>query len=180
MVGVVRIFVVHAHPVEQSYNTAVRERVVSALVDAGHEVSVALLGDGTDPGPDDLRDYDMLVFMNPIWWGAMPAQLLAWVQRVLGPWIDQPDTHSGESPLSTVDHLVAVVTHGSSRLINQLEGEPAKQLLERTVLALCAKRATFDWVSLYKLDRRSRVELEGFIEDAAAEVLRITSVGADG
>jgi len=105
----------------------------------------------------------------------MPAQLLAWVQRVLSPWTDDPGESKGPSPLSTVTHLVAVVTHGSSRLINQIEGEPARQLLQRVVLPLCADGASFDWVSLYKLDRRPTHELEDFIEHAAAEVVRITN-----
>ncbi len=170
-----RIFVIHAHPVEESYNAAVRERVVSELGNAGHEVTVSLLGDGADQGPDDLTGYQSLVFIHPIWWGAMPAPLLAWVQRVLGPAIDTAGAPIPDSPLSDVSRLVAVVTHGSSHLINRLEGEPAKQLLQRSVLPLCSEGARFDWVSLYKLDRRPRHELEEFIEHAAAEVVRITT-----
>ncbi len=175
MVGDVRIFVVHAHPVEESYNAAVRDRTVEALKEAGHEVGLSRLGDGSEHGPDNLDGYQMLVFIAPIWWGGVPAQLLAWVQRVLGPSIDGTEAAGQPSPLSTIQHLAAVVTHGSSRLINQLEGEPARQLLKRSVLPLCADGASFDWVSLYKLDRLSRLDLESFIESAAAEVVAITN-----
>jgi len=171
----VRIFVVHAHPLEESYNAAIRDRTVAALRHAGHDVTVGRLGNGTDQGPDTLDGYDTLVVVSPIWWGGLPAQLLAWVQRVLGPSIDVADVSDQRSPLAGVSHLIAVVTHGSSRLINQIEGEPAKQLLQRSVLPLCAEGASFDWVSLYKLDRRPLHELEEFIENAAAEVVRITS-----
>ncbi len=175
MVGDVRIFVIHAHPVEESYSAAVRDRTVQALMEAGHEVELSRLGDGSEHGPDDLDDYQMLVVVAPIWWGGLPAQLLAWIQRVLGPSIDRTETAGQPSPLSTIQHLAAVVTHGSSRLINQLEGEPARQLLKRSMLPLCADEATFDWVSLYKLDRLSRIDLENFIESAAAEVVAITN-----
>lgn len=166
---------IHSHPVEESYSAAIRERVVVSLRDAGHEVSVRLLGDGTDRGPDDLDGYEMLVLVNPIWWGGMPAHLLAWVQRVLGPSIDQTRSTNQPSPLSTIQHLVAVVTHGSSRLINQIEGEPARHLLRMSVLPLCAEGASFDWISLYKLDRRPRHELEEFIANAAAEIVGLTT-----
>ncbi len=175
MVACVRLFVIHTHPVEQSYNAAIRDRVIESLRDAGHVVDVSLLGDGSDQGPDDLIGYETLVLINPIWWGGMPAPLLAWVQRVLGPTIDGSSDHGRPSPLSTIGHLIAVVTHGSSRLINQLEGEPARQLLQRSVLPLCAERASFDWISLYKLDRRPRRELEEFVESAAREVAAITT-----
>ncbi len=175
MVACVRVFVIHTHPVEQSYNAAIRNRVVETLRDAGHVVDVSLLGDGTNQGPDDLIGYEALVLINPIWWGGMPAPLLAWVQRVLGPEIDGSPSRGRPSPLSSIAHLIAVVTHGSSRLINRLEGEPARQLLRRSVLPLCAGQASFDWVSLYKLDRRPRHELEEFIRRAADEVEAITT-----
>ncbi len=174
-VEVVRIFVAQAHPVEESYNGAILEAVVGALQASGSVVDVCLLGDGTNDGPEHLDGYDSLVLISPIWWGGLPAHLQSWIQRILSPCIDQPGSTAHTSPLSSIAHLVAVVTHGSSLFINRIEGEPAKQLLAKTVLPLCADGASFDWVSLYKLDRCSPHELENFIEGAATSVAKITT-----
>lgn len=170
-----RVNLLHAHPLEDSFSAALRSRAVSALTRAGHEVVLSCLGTGDDPGPRscDLAGTDALVFVHPVWWGGPPAPLLAWIQRELGPWIDSSD--QGESPLRSVKHLVAVVTHGSSRLVNILQGEPGRQLLRRSVLPLCAAGARLEWIALYQLDRLSRQELDLFLAHVDVELARLTT-----
>ena len=109
-----------------------------------------------------------LVFVYPTWWGGLPAPLLGWVQGELAPWIDgraEPAT----SPLRTVRRLAAVTTHGSSRRVNWLQGEPGRQLLKRSVARLCAPGTRLRWVALYGIDQCEPWQIEAFVDRAAAE-----------
>jgi NAD(P)H dehydrogenase (quinone) len=173
----VKVLLVHSHPLEESYSAALRQRAVTSLVDAGHDVTVTALGRGDDPGPgaDQLTDVETLVLVHPTWWGGQPAPLLDWIQREIGPWIDRPDDQPAPSPLGRVRHLAVVTSHGSSRLVNRLQGEPGRKLLERSVLPLCAAGAHFHWLALYKLDQKDRVELEQFVERVGAALAGITT-----
>jgi putative NADPH-quinone reductase len=172
-----RALVVPAHPLEESYCSALRDRTIAALEGAGHDVAVAPVHPGgTGPGLVDLAGVETLVLVYPTWWGSQPAPLLEWIQRVIGPWIDA--IGHGESPLSSVEHLVAVTSHGSSRLINTVQGEPGRQLLERSLLPLCRSGADFRWIALYKLDRLEPADLTAFLDRVGDEVGALTSSAA--
>jgi putative NADPH-quinone reductase len=172
-----RALVVPAHPLEESYCSALRDRTIAALEGAGHDVAVAPVnGGGAGPGVDQLVGVETLVLVYPTWWGSQPAPLLEWIQRVIGPWIDA--TGHGESPLSSVEHLVAVTSHGSSRLINTVQGEPGRQLLKRSLLPLCRSGADFRWIALYKLDRLEPADLIAFLDRVGDEVGALTSSAA--
>ncbi len=157
---------------------ALRDRAVAALEGDGHPVEVALLGtDEPGPSADDLSGVELLVFVYPAWWGSPPAPLLGWIQHVLGPSIDA-EPNAAPRPLSSVEKILVVTSHGSSRWINALQGEPGRHLLRRSVLPLCAPGATFRWISLYKLDRRPDHEIEAFVDRVGAELTGLTSGAA--
>ena len=82
----------------------------------------------------------------------MPAVMLDWLQTIFGPWIDgvRPAV---DSPARTVRRLSVVTSHGSSKWMNLLQGEPGLQFWKRSMLPLCADNARFDWIALYKIDR---------------------------
>lgn len=175
-----RVTMLHTHPLEESYSAAIRDHVRSVLETEGHHVEVTKLGRGDEPGPTaaDLAGVEALVLVYPAWWGGQPAPLLDWIQREIGPWIDATDGRPGPSPLASVRYLAAVTTHGSSHFVNRLQGEPGRRILERCVLPLCAPRANYRWIALYKLDQLERRELEGFVERAGREVAELTSARA--
>lgn len=102
--------VIHAHPDPDSFSTALRERTVSALTGAGHQVDVIdLYGigytaamseqehidyytNGLDhPDPvvaehiELLRRAQMLVFVYPTWWSGLPAVMKGWLDRTFLP-----------------------------------------------------------------------------------------------
>jgi NAD(P)H dehydrogenase (quinone) len=172
-----RVLVMHAHPLEDSYSAAIRDHAVAVLSTEGHEVTVVKLGGGEEPGPPagELAEVDVLVLVHPTWWGGQPAPLLDWIQRELGPWIDRPESAPTPSPLSEVRHLAAVTTHGSSRWVNRLQGEPGRGLLDRCVLPLCAPGATFHWIALYEIDNCDRRDLEEFIDRVGRDLAELTS-----
>jgi putative NADPH-quinone reductase len=146
--------VVQAHPLEDSYNAALRAQVLATLSasagsSAASELACFRLGQGEQPGPEVLAQAQRLVLVYPTWSGGLPAALLQWVHDTL----DQPRSISG------VTELVAVTTCGSSRFVNLLQGEWGKRYLKTALLACCAPGARFRWLARYKVDRSSRTDM---------------------
>jgi putative NADPH-quinone reductase len=163
--------VVQYHPLEDSFGAALLGAVAEALDPAPE---VVRLGQGEDVDEARLATAERLIVVAPTWWGAMPARVLAWIQAKLGPWIDGDDDRR-TSPLRSVERLAVVTTHGSSRFINGLQGEPGRHLWKRTVLPLCADGARFDWIALYKLDRLDQADREAFLDRVGREIRGRTS-----
>ena len=103
-----RVLMIHAHPRADSYSAALREATLAALEAAGHEVELRdLYAEGfvatlsaaehavngiagaNEAGIEDhvaaLRCAEALVLVYPTWWGAMPALLKGFFDRVLLP-----------------------------------------------------------------------------------------------
>jgi len=186
----VKAYVVYCHPDPESFTAALRDRAVSALENAGHSVRVAdLYADGSDPAmsrqerlehkappeppPDiarycaDLRWCDALVLVYPTWWSGQPAMLTGWFDRVLrrGVAWELPDGASRiEARLTNVRRLVIITSHGSSKLINLLEGETGRRVVGRAVRVLCNRFARTSWLAMYNVDRSSAADREAFLE----------------
>lgn len=164
----VRYVVLHAHPQPDCFNVALRDRSAKTLRDAGHEVQVVRLTQGEWIDGVSIVGADGLVFVYPTWWGGLPAPLLRWVQTELVAWIDH-GADASTSPLRTVRQLMAVTTHGSSKWVNSLQGEPGRHLLGRTIARLCAPGTKLRWVALYGIDQCGPSELAAFVERAGSE-----------
>jgi putative NADPH-quinone reductase len=120
----VRLLVVHAHPVPDSFGTALFHTVVEAARNAGHEVrAIDLCAEGFDPrlSEAERRSYDHVppadprtldpslaphldalgwaegvIFVHPTWWMGPPAILKGWLDRVWRPGIAfHPDPSGG-------------------------------------------------------------------------------------
>jgi len=185
----VTMLVVQAHPLDDSYNAALLDAVVAGLDHA----RVARLGQGDQLDAADLDQITSLTVVYPTWWGSVPAQLLAALNDLVGPWVDGKEppllsphggcanrrsaklikratrgaanrsAHLPASPLSAVRTLTIVTTHGSSKFINRLQGEPGLQLWKRTILPLCAPEAEFNWQALYRVDRATPTVTRKFL-----------------
>jgi len=165
----VRFVVLHAHPLESSLSVTLRERVVRELSRSGHDVEVVRLTQGEHIAAVELAGAGGLVLVYPTWWGGLPAPLLRWVQQELAPWIDD-SAAMATSPLRTVQHLLAVTTHGSSSWVNRLQGEPGRQLLKRSVAKLCAPGTKLRWVALYRIDQVGDDRISAFINTVGSKV----------
>lgn len=160
--------VVQAHPLEDSYSAALLGAVVEglgAVVEGLVAPRVVRIAEGDDLTAESFAGARSLVAVYPTWWGSLPASLLAGLNDVIGPWVDGPEP-AATSPLATLTSITVVTTHGSSKLVNRLQGEPGLQLWKRTVLPLCAPGATFSWRSLYKLDRATESDRTNFLTEA--------------
>jgi NAD(P)H dehydrogenase (quinone) len=185
----VRTLVVHCHPDPESFTAVVRDKAVATLRDRGDEVRVTdLYAAGFDPvlsaeeqarhlepGPDpsvaghaaDLQWCQRLVLVYPTWWSGQPAMLKGWIDRV---WVKDvafdlpPDSNRVHARLRNVRRIVAITTHGSSKLVNALEGEAGKRMMTRTLRAVCHPLARTKWIALYGIDTASDRQRAAFLD----------------
>ena len=140
---------VAAHPCEESYVAAVRERVMRGLVSKGHDsVLIDLYGTAYDPflpfptdDADALATATSLVLVHPTWWTSQPAILLSWLDQ------------ASATGLPGVRTLVSVTTLGGSRLANFAGGESGLRVVKRAVRPRCAQRPTHRRLAFYGMDR---------------------------
>lgn len=187
-----RTLVVYCHPDPSSFVAAVHERAVATLRDRGHEVRTTdLYASGFDPlfsaderdrhvevgaHPSvvshvaDLQWCQRLVLVYPTWWSGQPAMLKGWIERV---WVrgaawDLPvGGNRLRGRLKNVRRLVAITTHGSSKLVNSVQGEPGKRVLTRTLRAVCHPLARTQWIAMYGVDTATDVERRAFLDTVA-------------
>jgi putative NADPH-quinone reductase len=183
-----RALIVYSHPLTGSFTDATRNSVVSGLNSVGAEIRLAdLYADGFDPcysaldyansrdgGIDrslagyveDLAWCDTLILVYPTWWAGQPSMLTGWINRV---WEGAAASGSsgatghGLRPRSNVKRVVAVTSHGSSKLINMVEGEAGKRTLTRCLRSACHWRARTTWLALYAIDASTLAQREAFL-----------------
>jgi putative NADPH-quinone reductase len=194
-----RVLVVYAHPLSDSFAAALRDTVVQRLHAAGHEVDHCdLYAESFDPvltaaerrayntqHPDlsavdahvaRLRAAEALVLCFPTWWYGMPAILKGWFDRVWTNEIAYRLVEGARRPtplLGNIRRLVVVTTHGSSKWINAVEGEGGKRVVNRSLRAMCNRWTRTKWIALYDADRATETERQRFLRRVAhARILR--------
>jgi len=193
-----RALVVHCHPNPNSLVAAARDRAVAGLTGAGHEVRVNdLYADGFDPVMSaserlthkepgvspaleryaaDLQWAQALVLVYPTWWSGQPAMLKGWMDRVWVAgvaWELPPGADVLEPRLTNVRRIVVVTTHGSSKLINAIEGESGKRTATRSLRLMCSKRTRTTWCAVYGLDTAAAEKRERFLSRVERALSRI-------
>lgn len=192
--------VVHAHPNPDSFSHDLRLRVESGIRDGGATVRVRdLYAESFDPRLtlaerrahleppsakshlqtyfEDLKWCDTIVFVHPTWWGAQPAMLKGWIDRV---WVrgvawDLPEGARRLQPtLHNVRRLVTVTTHGSSRFVNTLQGAPGKRIVNRSLRAICHPLCRTKWIAMYRVDTAGHREREAFLERVETTLSRLS------
>lgn len=193
-----RTLVVYCHPNPHSFAAALLDASLAALTSAGHDVRVTdLYGQDFDPvlstdehrahldhpatkpdiarHADDLRWCEQIVLVYPTWWAAQPAMLKGWIDRV---WIngvawELRDGANRITPLlRNVRRITAVTTHGSTKFVNALEGEPGKRTLTRSLRAMCSRSCRANWIALYNIDRATLEQREQFLRRVTAALSR--------
>lgn len=194
-----KVLVVHCHPDGTSLIAAARDRALAGLASAGHEVRVTdLYAEGFEPAlslhehdhhldpPDtkpailghagDLTWCEALVLVYPTWWGGQPAMLKGWIDRICAcgvAWDLPPGADRLRPRLRNVRRLVAVTTHGSSKLVNTLEGEPGKRILTRSLRILCHPLSRTTWIALYGVDTADERRRTAFLERVERRLARL-------
>lgn len=150
-----RVQVVYAHPVETSFNAALRDRIIAALAPR-HEVDLLdLNAEGFNPvmsraeriGYHDipgnvapvagyvarLRAAQAVVLCFPAWSFGPPAILKGWIDRVMLPGVSIHIQPSGKvlGGLTHLQKLGGVVTYGQTHWRARLMGDYPRKLVRR-------------------------------------------------
>ena len=193
-----KTLVIYVHPVEGSFNSCVRDVVVKHLSSNDHEVRLRdLYAENFDPflsaaeralhhtppttrpelaqDVQDLRWCEAIVFVYPTWWSGLPAMLKGWIDRT---WMNEvawvlPDGANTIRPrLTNIRRLVAVTTHGSSKFVNALQGEPGKRTISRSISVMCNTFCRARWIALYGLDKSTHEQRQKHLATIGQRVAR--------
>lgn len=196
-----RILLVLAHPVPDSFNAAIAAEIRKALEARGHRVDfLDLYREGFDPrlGEAERRAYmepdyqpeavaelvarlkaaDGLILVFPQWWFNLPAILKGFIDRVFVPGAAFVPDPEGGRIRPGLDHLSlfwSVSTTGSPWWVVHLwMGNPVRRILKRGVAAFCAKGARFRSFALHDMDRSSEARRAAFLRKLRRAVATIS------
>lgn len=198
-----RVLVISAHPSQESCVSSLRDTVLQQLSGLGHDVHhhdlyaesfnpvfsayerVNHVGNIDEklrhlpelvPHVEDLQWCDALVLVYPTWWGSQPAILKGWIDRVLlneVAWV-LPEGEARLKPLLTnIRRFVVVATHGSSKVINAIQGESGKRIAMRSIRLMFHPRVRTRWIGVYSLDTSSPAKRQRKITKASRRLHRV-------
>lgn len=183
-----RVLVVHAHPVETSFNRSLYEAAVGALQEAGHEVDALNLYDedfipvmsreerltyhevpdnltpAIAPYVERLRAAEGLVFIHPVWNYGYPAILKGFFDRIFVPGVSFVLENGEVRQILKKKRVAYVTTYGGDRLRTWLMGDPPRRLARRWAWAMFGTPLPPAYIALHKMDKRTEPELRAFIE----------------
>ena len=195
-----RILLVYAHPLEQSYASALRDAVLSTLAEGGHQVdlcdlyaegfqaaltreerlayhSVPANAEAVARDVERLRWAEGVIFVFPSWWYGMPAILKGWFDRVWLPGVAFEFGPQAIRPLLGNIRLFGVVTTtGAPGWFTRLYmGNPNRKVLMRGLSRLLpGRRIERFWLALYGIDRSSLTQRERFLARVRQRIAAIT------
>ena len=182
-----RVLVVYAHPVENSFQAALHRRVVTTLIDAGHDVDDCdLYAEGFQPvlSRQERRVYhdadanrgfarsdierllgcQGLVLVFPAWWFGMPAILKGYFDRVWLPGVAFALAGGRARPLlHEIGRFAVVTTYGSPWWLIKLMGDPSRRVLMRGIRRLLSPSVRTLWLAKYNMDFADQTSCNRFL-----------------
>jgi len=194
-----RVLVVFAHPLEDSYGAALRDAVTQSLKEGGHTVDPSdLYREGFDPvlsvrerqvyrdtasNTENVTEHvhrlqraEGVVFVFPSWWYGMPAILKGYFDRVWLPGVAFDFGSQAIIPLLRNIRLFGVVTTtGAPEWFTRFYvGNPSRKVLMRGLARLMVARgAERIWLALYGMEKASAVTRAAFIQRVRKRFSRI-------
>jgi NAD(P)H dehydrogenase (quinone) len=190
-----RVHVVHAHPVETSFNRSLFRTVVEALIARGHEVDAldlyaenftavltreerlnyenvpGNLTPATKPYVDRLRAAEAIVFVHPVWNYGYPAILKGYFDRIFLPGVSFVLASGEVKPaLTNIRRAAYVTSYGGGRWRSMLMGDPPRRLARRWAWATF--RTLPRYLALYDMNSNREPELRAFLEKVRGEFSR--------
>ncbi|ARQ56412.1 UNVERIFIED_ORG: putative NADPH-quinone reductase [Rhizobium etli] len=186
-----RILLVLAHPLPESFAASVARTARDALEASGHVVDLLdLNAEDFDPRlseaerrayfdvPYDttavadivarLRSADGLVLVFPQWWFNFPAILKGFFDRIFAPGVAFTHDAAGGRivpQLTNIRLLYALTTTGSSWwLVHLYMGNPVRRLLKRGIAKFCSRKVVFRMLSLHDMDRATEARRKAHLE----------------
>jgi len=192
-----RVHVVHAHPVETSFNRSLFTTVVDTLRARGHEVDACSLYDeGFDavlsreerihyedvpgnltpavkPYVDRLRAAEAIVFVHPVWNYGYPAILKGYFDRIFLPGVSFELRDGGAQPaLANIKRAAFVTTYGGTWWRTYLMGDPPRRVARRWGWATFRTRQAPQYLALYDMNNNKEPQLKAYLEKVRAEFSR--------
>ena len=182
-----RVLVLHAHPVAESFNGVLFREICDRLTKAGHEVDACdLYEEGFDPvltrqerleyhdlakntlpvagHVERLMKADALVFSHPVWNFGMPAIMKGYIDRVFLPGVSFILEDGKISPnLQHIKKVAIITSYGATPLRAFLAGNPPKRFAMRVLRYLCKPGASFSYLALYDMNRVSLEKRNQFL-----------------
>jgi NAD(P)H dehydrogenase (quinone) len=189
-----RFLVIYAHPVKESFVSALHDCVVRALRGAGHEVDDCdLYVEGFQPvlsreeriayhnveanqgyvpkEIERLRRCNGLVLVFPTWWYGMPAILKGYIDRVWLPGVVfKLDRGRTRPVLDNIERFAVVTTYGSPWWLNKLVFDPNRSMLMRGIRLLFPRVPRALWLAQYGMDSADAATREKFLRKVEREL----------
>jgi NAD(P)H dehydrogenase (quinone) len=192
-----RVLVLFAHPLEDSFHATLHRTAVAALRAAGHEVDDCdLYAEGFNPvlSAEERRHYhdlsrnkapvapyvarlqaaEALVLCFPTWCFGPPAILKGFLDRVLLPGVSFNLVDGIARPaLTNIRAIAAVVTYGRPRYMAWPRHDPARRVVTRYLHWLTGKRATRHYFAHYNMNQATPESCARFIAQVDAGMRRL-------
>ncbi|MFM7345512.1 MAG: NAD(P)H-dependent oxidoreductase [Tagaea sp.] len=194
-----KVLLVCAHPVEDSYNAALRRAAQDALARAGHAVDLLdLYAEGFDPvlGREERLGYhaipanrtpvegyvvrlmaaEALVFVFPVWCYGVPAILKGFFDRVFLPGVSFTLGEDGiaRPALTHIKRVVGITSYGRPWWVATfLMGNPPKKQIMNYFRLLTAGRARRKWLAHYDMNRSTDATRKAFIAEVEGAMERL-------
>ena len=192
-----RVHVIHAHPVESSFNRALFQTAIEGLQAGGHEVDALNLYDegfspvlsreerlGYHDVPDNLtptikpyvdrlRAADALVIVHPVWNYGYPAMLKGYFDRVFLPGVSFTMEGGGDRGklvpcLTNIKKVAFVTTYGGNRFRTWVMGDPPRRIAMRWGWVTFRTRPKY--LALYDMNNVTKDGLKGFLGTVQSEM----------
>ena len=183
-----KVLLVHAHPVETSFNGALHRLIAERLVARGHVVDDCDLyaedfdprltrderlqyhdarnaGEPVAPYVARLLDAEALVLSYPVWNYGYPAILKGFFDRVFLPDVSFRMVNGKARPsLHSIRKAAVVTTYGGSRLRAILMGDPPRRLVNRVLRTTIRPGAPVGYMAHYSMNLSTDASRAAFME----------------
>ncbi len=189
-----KVLVLHAHPVETSFNASLHRLIVERLSAAGHQVDDCDLyaedfdprltraerlayhdprsaNDPVDPYVQRLLTAEALVLCFPVWNYGYPAILKGFFDRVFLPGVSFTMVDGRARPsLHNIAKAAVVTSYGGSRLRAFLMGNPPRKLAMRLLRSTIRPFAPVSYLAHYSMNLSTPASRERFMNKVAARM----------
>lgn len=189
-----KVLVLFAHPVPESFSSALHDKVVTSLQKRGWEVDDCdLNAEGFSPVltaqerrnyhneeintvpvqayVDRVRAADALVLVFPVWNFGYPAILKGFIDRVFLPGVSFKLVDGKVAGnLRHIQRLAAVTTYGGDRFRAFLAGDPPRKSITRSMRYLVNPAAKTRYLALYNMNLASDAQRAAFLTRVGGEM----------